>query len=76
MDSFYSYWENILSGLQQSSILDPLLFNMYISDMFLIFQTNSFAGYTDGNIPFVVKDNITNFIKALDKIGEYFIEEF
>ena len=34
MDSFYSYWEKILSGLQQSSILDPLLFNMYISDIY------------------------------------------
>ena len=76
MDSFYTYWEKILSGLQQSSILDHLLFNIYIFDMFLIFQTNSFAGYTDGNTPFVVKDNTNNFIKVLNKIGEYLIEEF
>ena len=34
VDSFYSSWEKILSGLQQCSVLGPLLFNIFMCDMF------------------------------------------
>ena len=36
VDSFYSSWEKILPGASQGSILGPLLFNIFMCDMFLI----------------------------------------
>ena len=36
VDSFYSSWETILSGVPEDSILGPLLFNLFMCDMFLI----------------------------------------
>ena len=45
-------------------------------DMFLILKTTSFTGYADDNTPFVVRENTTNVIKALEDIGKNFIKRF
>ena len=76
VDSFHSSWEALLSGVPQGSILGPLLFNIFMCDMFLILKGTYFTGYADDNTPFVVRDNITDVIKALEEIGESLINWF
>ena len=65
VDSVFSFWEKIRSGVPQGYILGPLLFNIFMCDKFLILKATSFTGYTDNNTPFVVIDNTTNVIKTL-----------
>ena len=38
VDSFYSFWEAIVSGEPQGSILGPLLLKILLCDMFLILK--------------------------------------
>ena len=76
MDSFYSFWEAILSGVPQGSILGPLLFNIFMCDMFLILKATYFTGYADDNTPFVVRNKIADVIKALEEIGENLLDWF
>ena len=38
-------------------------------DMFLILKGTYFTGYAHDSTPFVVRDNITDVIKALEEIG-------
>ena len=73
---YCSSWGKILSGVRQGSILGPLLFNMFMCDMFLILKTTSFTGYADDNTPFVVRENTSNVVKALEDIGENLIKWF
>ena len=76
MDSFYSSWKAILSGVPQGSILGPLLFNIFMCDMFLILKGTYLTSYVDDNTPFVVRDNIKDVIKALEEIGESLVNWF
>ena len=44
--------------------------------MFLILKATYFTGYADDNTPFVVRDNIANFIKSLEEAGEKILNWF
>ena len=70
INSFCSSWENILSMAQQRSINGPLLFKIYVHGIFLILKTMYFTGQADGSIPFVVGDDTTDALKALEQIGK------
>ena len=44
--------------------------------MFLILKGTYFTGYADDNTSVVVRDNITDVIKALEEIGESLVNWF
>ena len=71
----YSSWFDILAGVPQGSILGPLLFNIFISDLFLFFGVD-IANYADDNTLYVchldfniVAQNLEN---ASDKLLTWF----
>ena len=57
--SIYSDWEDIISGVPQGSILGPLLFNIFLCDLFLEDENNYFANYADDTIPYSVGSTTT-----------------
>ena len=65
----YSSWEVILFGVPQGSILGPLLFNIFLCDLFLIVKETSFASYADDNTPYVRAENLDKIIKSLEKVS-------
>ena len=70
VDSKFSLWKKIVYGVLQGSILGPILFNIFMCDMFLFLREAQFTDYADDNTPLVVKDNIPNAISALKEISE------
>ena len=64
----YSSWEVILFGVPQRSILEPLLLNIFLCDLFLIMKETSFASYADDNAPYVTAENLDEVIKSLEKV--------
>ena len=53
----YSSWSEILFGVPQVSILRPLLFNIFICDMFYFTEDFKIANYADDSTPFSARLN-------------------
>ena len=61
----YSPWNDILFGVPQGSILGPLLFNIFSSDLFLIVKDVNIASYADDNTFYDSCDTIEEVILSL-----------
>ena len=62
----YSTYSDILYGVPQGSILGPLLFNVYISDMFYDIDICDIASYASDNIPYTSDFNLEEVIQKLE----------
>ena len=62
----YSSWREILYGVPQGSILGPLLFNIFICDMFYFLENYELANYADDSTPYSAKRNHKLVIEELE----------
>ena len=70
INSEYSSWEEILFGVSQGSILRPLLFNIFLCDLFLIMENTDIARYADYNAPYTTGNSMEEVIQKLENAAK------
>ena len=75
INTAYSSWSKLLSGVPQGSVLGPLLFNLFINDLFYII-TIDICNYADDNTTYTFDLSLDILMTKLECAANTAIEWF
>ena len=65
IDSSYSVWNEIKRRVPHGSILGPLLFNVFINDIFMFIEKSEICNFADDNTIYDCGENLSNILENL-----------
>ena len=71
-----SDWMELLKGVPQGSILGPIFFNIFMSDIYATITRSSLYNYADDNTIAVICDTKQDAIEAMSRESEVAVDGF
>ena len=71
-----SFWTQLLQGFLQGSVFGPILFNIFINDIFFALKGIDICNFADGITPCVCDSNVKSVLETLEHNSELAVAWF
>ena len=76
VNTTFSTWKELLTGVPRGSIVDPLLFNIYINDLFFILEEVELSNYADDTSLHICDKDLPNLLNSFEHDTHIALEWF
>ena len=76
INTTFSSWTQLLQGVLQGSVFGPILFNIFINDIFFALKGIDICNFADGITPYVCNSNVKSVLETLEHNSELAVAWF
>ena len=76
INTTFSSWTQLLQWVLQGPVFGPILFNIFINDIFFALKGFGICNFADGITPFVCNSNVKSVLETLEHNSELAVAWF
>ena len=67
INTTFSYWSALLKGVPRGSVLGPILFNIFLNDLFFVLKDTDFCYFADDTSPHACDISLDELLMHLER---------